>query len=131
MSDWNALARLADRIGTQANPVTLICGREPLVPVLDNGGAQARCLHDEVFEGVITSDGERHLLDPGAGLPPYQKRVVAEKEDLDERLAKLRAFCLASTTFDALPTEEKQRLSEQEGLMAALSDVLARRIAAF
>lgn len=62
-SDWNALCRLADAVGTADNPVTQIRGRAPRQPVADNGGAQALCLHDDEFEGVVTSDGARHPLD--------------------------------------------------------------------
>lgn len=62
-SDWNALCRLADAVGTTDNPVTQIRGRAPRQPVADNGGAQAVCSHDDEFEGVVTSDGARHPLD--------------------------------------------------------------------
>lgn len=63
-------------------------------------------------------------------MQPHQQRVVDEKAELDEKLTKLRAFCSAvGGVFDSLPTEEKQRLTEQEGHMAAYSDVLGRRIA--
>lgn len=65
-------------------------------------------------------------------LQPHQQRVVDEKNELDEKLTKLRAFCSqVGGIFDSLPTEEKQRLTEQEGHMAAYSDVLGRRISAF
>lgn len=65
-------------------------------------------------------------------LQPHQQRLVDEKRELDEKLEKLRAFCSKSCgVFDSLPTEEKQRLTEQEGHMAAYSDVLRRRIEAF
>ncbi len=65
-------------------------------------------------------------------LQPHQQRVVDEKAELDERLTKLRAFgSQIGGIFDSLPTEEKQRLTEQEGHMAAYSDVLRRRIEAF
>jgi hypothetical protein len=63
-SDWNALLRLADAVGTVANPVTQVRGRHPTSPVADNGGAQALCIHDEAFEGVVTSDGTRYEFDP-------------------------------------------------------------------
>lgn len=62
-SDWNALCRLADAVGTADNPVTQIRGRHPARPQADNGGAQAVCSHDDDFEGVVTSDGARHPLD--------------------------------------------------------------------
>ena len=61
-SDWGALLRLADALGTQANPATQIRGRSPGQDVVDNGGAQAVCVHDDSFEGVVLSDGSRHPL---------------------------------------------------------------------
>lgn len=61
-SDWGALLRLADAVGAQANPVTQIRGRHPQQGAADNGGAQAQCVHDDEFEGVVLSDGSRHLL---------------------------------------------------------------------
>lgn len=65
-------------------------------------------------------------------IQPHQQRVIDEKQELDDRLSKLRAFCsTVGGIFDSLPTEEKQRLTEQEGHMAAYSDVLRRRIERF
>lgn len=61
-SDWQALMRFADEVGTQANPATMLHGRQPPHEAVDNGGAQARCLHDDEFEGVTLSDGSRHPL---------------------------------------------------------------------
>lgn len=67
-----------------------------------------------------------------SNMQPHQQRVVDEKRELDEKLERLRAFCSeVGGIFDSLPTEEKQRLTEQEIHMAAYSDVLGRRIAAF
>ena len=63
-------------------------------------------------------------------MQPHQKRVVDEKAELDDKMAKLKAFGL-TPIFNGLPTEEKQRLTEQEMHMGRYSDVLARRIAAF
>ena len=65
-SDWHALARLADDVGTQEVPATQLRGRHPAEPVMDNGGAQARCIHDDEWEGVVLSDGTRIPLDPAA-----------------------------------------------------------------
>lgn len=59
VSDWLALYRLADACGSQTNPVTQIRGSKPIAESADNGGAQARCLHDDEFEGVVLSDGVR------------------------------------------------------------------------
>lgn len=54
--------RLADKVGTQANPATQLRGRRPPQATADNGGAQALCVDDDDFTGVITSDGRRHPL---------------------------------------------------------------------
>ena len=64
-------------------------------------------------------------------LTPHQQRVIDEKEELDARLGRLKAFILAHPSFGALPVEEKVRLSEQKVYMASYSNVLGRRIAAF
>ena len=64
--------------------------------------------------------------------PPHQHRVLDEKRELDERLTRLNAFI--STTggvFGSLASAEQERLMRQAELMAALSAVLAERIAAF
>lgn len=61
-SDWNALCRLADIKGTQANPVTQIRGRVPPETAFDNGGATAQAFHDDEFCGVVLSDGTRYSL---------------------------------------------------------------------
>lgn len=63
-------------------------------------------------------------------LLPHQQRVVTEKFELDEKLTKLRTF-MSLPAFDALAEEERERLVEQEAIMAAYADVLGRRIAFF
>ena len=60
--NWNALLRLADAVGTQSNPACQIRGANPQHQIVDNGGAQALCIHDPDWTGVITSDGKRHAL---------------------------------------------------------------------
>ena len=63
---------------------------------------------------------------------PYQQRVVEEKTELDHKLSKLRKFLdCPGGAIESIPEEEKDRLLEQEALMAAYSDVLRRRIEAF
>ena len=64
VSDWHALARLADEVGTLEVSVTQLRGRSPSVEAVDNGGAQARCVHDDEWEGVVLADGARVPLDP-------------------------------------------------------------------
>ena len=63
-------------------------------------------------------------------MKPFQERVVQEKADLDERLAKLNAFG-QSDAFSTLPPEEQERLKKQSRLMDQYSVVLSERIAAF
>lgn len=61
-TDWTALCRLADEHGTQDNTVTQMRGRMPPWETADNGGAQARCYHDDEFDGIVLSDGTRIAL---------------------------------------------------------------------
>lgn len=60
----------------------------------------------------------------------HQVRVVNEKNELDEKLAKLNAF-FTTETFLALDAGEKRRLYIQEHVMTQYSAVLADRIAHF
>ena len=60
----------------------------------------------------------------------YQKRVVAEKQDLDEKREKLVLF-LWTDRFEALPSGERGRLLIQNYIMKQYSGLLGERIAAF
>ena len=64
------------------------------------------------------------------GYLPHQQRVVDEKRDLDEKLAKLDAFG-RTDVFAALPADEQGRLNLQHSLMEQYSAVLGARIDAF
>ena len=63
-------------------------------------------------------------------LAPHQQRVVDEKRDLDEKLAKLTAF-LRTEIFLGLEARERERLTAQRGAMALYSSILGERIAAW
>ena len=63
-------------------------------------------------------------------LQPHQQRVVDEKRELDEKLAKLDTFG-RSEFFKTLPEAEQGRLNRQHSLMEQYSAVLGERIAAF
>ena len=63
-------------------------------------------------------------------LLPHQQRVVAERDELIDRLQKLMAF-LASPTFDALPKEERHHLVQQQAAMSLYATILGSRIAGF
>ncbi|OAD82855.1 hypothetical protein ATN89_17375 [Comamonas thiooxydans] len=65
-----------------------------------------------------------------AGLMPHELRVVHEKNELDERLAKLNSF-IAGEAFAKLDWEDSKLLVRQSGLMTQLQGVLADRIARF
>jgi hypothetical protein len=61
---------------------------------------------------------------------PHQERVVTEKVELDDKLAKLKAF-FDTDTYKALDSGEKYLLVRQSQSMADYSLVLGERIAAF
>ena len=60
----------------------------------------------------------------------HQERVVAEKEELDGKIERLRAF-IAGETFGGQSATERRRLRRQEAIMGLYSDVLDERIIAF
>jgi hypothetical protein len=66
-------------------------------------------------------------------MQPHQERVVTEKQDLDEKLAKLKAFCLVpgNKIFDGLSAADKELLLAQHSVMEKYSEILHKRIAAF
>lgn len=61
---------------------------------------------------------------------PHQQRVIDEKAELDERLAKLHAF-LKTGIFKSLPDEDQILLDRQATAMSILSGILKARIARF
>ena len=61
---------------------------------------------------------------------PYQERVVAEKQELDERIAKLDAFG-RTDVWKELPVAEQGRMNRQFAAMEDYSKALGERIAAF
>lgn len=63
-------------------------------------------------------------------MQPHQQRVVDERTELDEKLAKLKAF-IGGEVFNNLDQAEKERLDQQAAVMAEYSRILGERIAAF
>ena len=63
-------------------------------------------------------------------LQPHQQRVVDEKAELDEKLAKLKAF-FDTDLFKSLDEDEQERMWRQADHMGDYSSVLGERIAAF
>jgi hypothetical protein len=63
-------------------------------------------------------------------MKPHQERVIQEKRELDEKLAKLDAFG-RTEVFNTLPSDEQGRLNRQHSVMEHYSRILGERIAAF
>ena len=63
-------------------------------------------------------------------MKPHEERVVAEKADLDVKIAALAAF-MAGEVFAGLPEVERRILALQHRYMAGYTGVLAMRIDAF
>lgn len=67
---------------------------------------------------------------PPLPLKPHQQRVVEEKAELDERIAKLDAFT-RTPTFGRLDDGERSLLLEQANTMTRYSKILGARIVNF
>ena len=63
-------------------------------------------------------------------MQPYQQRVIDEKEDLDSKRDRLRAF-FGTDLYRELDPIEQSRLNRQLEAMTLYSNILAERIAAF
>ena len=63
-------------------------------------------------------------------LQPFQRRVVEEKNDLDNKLCKLATF-INSPAYAELSMEEQSRLDDQRHSMVRYSGILGDRIVAF
>ena len=61
---------------------------------------------------------------------PHQQRVVDEKSELDEKLAKLSGF-FSNPIFAGLAPEEQCRLKSQAYHMSEYSRILGQRIENF
>lgn len=65
-------------------------------------------------------------------MQPHQERVFTEKHELDEKIEKLRLFIYQpDTAFASIDSAEQDRLKNQYHIMAAYSEILGQRIAAF
>lgn len=66
---------------------------------------------------------------------PHQQRVVDERADLHEKIARLEAFMFGdpmfSSVFEGLHIGERDRLRRQYACMCDYRTVLDERIAAF
>jgi hypothetical protein len=70
-------------------------------------------------------------VETAKALQPHQQRVVTEKQELDEKIDKLKAFIMESPIYQKLPDDERQRLNHQYDVMVEYSRILRARIEAF
>lgn len=63
-------------------------------------------------------------------MQPHQMRVVLEKDELDDKLSKLKLF-ISGTVFSALESAEQLRLVRQARIMEEYSSILEERVANF
>ena len=61
----------------------------------------------------------------------HQQRVVDEKTELDKKAKALSDFIGGSATFEAIDSDEQDRMKEQNDIMWQYSEILGARIAAF
>jgi hypothetical protein len=66
-------------------------------------------------------------------MKPHEERVVAEKRELDDKIAKLKAFCFdpGSPIFSGLPPADRDLLEDQYTVMEQYSQILGKRIDRF
>lgn len=63
--------------------------------------------------------------------PAYQVRVIAERDELAERIDKLRAFIASDAFSQGVGHAERDRMARQLGHMVRYCAVLDERIEAF
>lgn len=63
-------------------------------------------------------------------LPDWQQRVVDERDQLDDRLQKLRAF-FKTPQFEKLPEDDQRVLRQQSVFMGEYLSILEYRISKF
>lgn len=64
-------------------------------------------------------------------IPKWQKRVIAEKEELSKKVTSLGKFVLESEEFDKLTDSEKSILMDQLIVMEEYEDILNKRVRSF
>lgn len=76
----------------------------------------------DIFEKAYVGIGQvKHLA-------PHVQRMIGEKAQNDDRLAKLKAF-LGTPGFRELPAKSQELMTKQAGVMEQMSETLAERIA--
>lgn len=62
---------------------------------------------------------------------PFQAKVIAEKQELDNKAQRLSLFIGINPIFDTLDPEHQELLKEQCEVMWNYSEILGKRIALF
>ena len=60
----------------------------------------------------------------------YQERLAVEKDELNDRISKLKNFIANNETFRNLQEAERGRMTRQLEVMTEYSQILAERIKA-
>ncbi len=124
-----AHAHLPPKLQTVAQPLSLLAASlEQLLPDGPEKSAGMRKLLEakDCFVRVALD-----MPEPTSTLQPFQQRVVAEKMEREQEIARLQAFIRDGDAFATLPVEEQARLRRQLDVMHELVVVLADRIANF
>jgi hypothetical protein len=111
------VAKLRELLAIQRTPGTVDAGE--YMRGMANGLAVALSVFDGIEPQFVEAPATTH-----------QQRVIAEKEELDGRIAKLDAF-FTGPIYAGLDPEEQSRMNQQRHAMSAYSAALADRIAAF
>ena len=64
-------------------------------------------------------------------MKPYQERVVAERDELEQKARKLSQFIGTDPAFDTIDPEEQERLKVQNDIMWQYYEILNERIKNF
>ena len=62
---------------------------------------------------------------------PHEQRVITERDELQEKLEKLKSFILDSPIYRSLPIEDSNLLSRQLNVMNEYLSILNERIGRF
>lgn len=98
-------------------------GRELLTE--GSEGSEDKAIQKNFTEGRKGHEGLLHFM------KEHQQRVVAERDELKDRLTKLKDFIGNNPIFSDLPKDEQERLRAQSGAMALYASILDRRILSF
>jgi len=75
-------------------------------------------------------DGYKKGENKDMRLEPYQRRIINEKEDLDEKIGRLDKF-LGGELYLTMPVNDQELLRHQALIMKQYSNILGTRIARF